>query len=616
MTVVPPKRIESGSYLLADILTIGLVVILSFGLAYFARVGNAPFVEEVPISTSLTALPAYALLSLVRSLIALAISYVFALSYGTIAARNPRYERVMIPMLDVLQSLPVLTFLPGLILALTAVFKDSRWGLELACILMIFTGQVWNLVFAYYESQRGMMSELREFAQIAHLKPAEKFLILDLPNGIRPLIYNGMMSMAGGWFFLTLCEAFTLGDKNYRLPGLGSFLHVAFETGNYPSFLAGIITLIAVIIGVDTVLWKPLIAWTAQFRETTSGAAGEEESSWFLDTLKKTRIQFGISWLFERVANRFKNTDSRSAENVAKDTAIAVATGAPRMRKSGSAVLSTLDIQHFAKIIQPSNWILSSNLPSILRSMAWTQWIVSFSIGGLVFYLLPKLPAIGSAMGTVKSEDWLELIHALLMTALKVGAVLVFSTLWTVPFGLWVGQRPRFKSFFGPIIQNLAAFPAPVLFPVIVLGVHSMGVSASITATLLMTIGNQWYILFNVLSGASRLSNDLKVVSKVYKFSLFTRFRKFYLPGILPSLVTGWVTASGGAWNASIVAEMVDYPGGVLRAQGIGAEITEATIHGNYPRLVAAIIVITIGLVILNRTFWRSLNIFVEKIKA
>ena len=376
--------------------------------------------------------------------------------------------------------------------------------------------------------------------------------------------------------------------------------------------MAGLAILIVMIIGVDTLLWKPLIAWTAQFRES-SGAEGEEESSWFLDTLKKTRIQAGIQLFSEKITKIFEKTEPL----VVLATATSEATGAPRLRKSSTtSSLASLDIQQFAKIIQPANWISSSNFPGFLRSLAWTQWLVSFAVGGFVFYMLPKLPAIGAAMATVKSEDWLELSNALFMTALKVGAVLIFGTLWAVPFGLWVGQRPRFNAFLGPIIQNLAAFPAPVLFPLIVLGVHQMGFSAGVIATLLMTIGNQWYILFNVLSGASRLSGELKFVSRVYNFSLMTRFRKFYLPGIMPSLVTGWITAAGGSWNASIVAEMVEFPGGVVRAQGIGAEITQATVEGNYPRLVAAIIVITIGLVILNRTVWRSLNSFVEKIKA
>lgn len=610
--VPTPKtiRIQEGAYWLADALVIAMVCVVGFGILYFVDTGNAPFVAEVPISTDLRALPGYALLSLTRSLIALAISYTFAIAYGTIAARDPRSERILIPMLDVLQSLPVLTFLPGLVLTLMHLFPGSRWGLEIACVLMIFTGQVWNLVFAFYESQRSMSPELKEFARLTRLTGTKRFLVLDLPNGIRPLVYNGMMSMAGGWFFLTLCEAFVLGNANYRLPGLGSYLGVTFETGAYSSFAAGIAALCVIIVGVDFLLWKPLIAWVSQFRDISEGETSAMPRSLFLDILKRTRLQRAIAAAIENttegVALRLEKWKLQRRERLAAPLHSA-AFGAPSTQ---SWTASPMGI-----IIRGKTSILNPKRVTMRNTQTWVQWIVSFSIGALAFYMLPKLPEIAAGLASVRSDDWLELTNALLMTGLKVAGVLVVSTLWTVPVGLWIGQRRRVAAWAEPLIQNLAAFPAPVLYPLIVFSVAQFGMPAGLVAMLLMTIGNQWYMLFNVLSGASRISPDLKAVARIYRFSRWQKFTKLYVPAIFPSLVTGWISAAGGSWNASIVAEMVSYPGGTLEAPGIGGEITRATAEGNFPRLVAAVIVITIALVVINRSLWRTLHEHVEKVK-
>jgi NitT/TauT family transport system permease protein len=604
----PAARAGAGAYWFADALVVGIVCVVGFGLLYFVDTGSAPFVAEVEISTSLAALPGYALLSLMRSLLALGISYAFAIAYGTLAARNERWERVMIPMLDVLQSLPVLTFLPGLVLALTHLIPGSRWGLEIACVLMIFTGQVWNLVFAYYESQRSLSPELREFARLTHLTTAQRFLVLDLPNGIRPLVYNGMMSMAGGWFFLTLCEAFVLSDRGYRLPGLGSYLGVTFEAGHYGAFAAGIAALFVIIVGVDFFLWKPLIAWVSQFRDVGEGDARGAARSAFLDLLKRTRFHRAVSDAIEESASAFTLVVDRLGRRWRRSA------GSPAASALASASVS-VSVSPMGTIIRGGATLLAKRRPRTAAIRTSMQWIVSFAIGGLAFSLLPRLPEIATGLASVRSDDWLELTSALVMTALKVFGVLVISSIWTIPVGLWIGQRRRVAAWAEPIIQNLAAFPAPVLYPLIVFSVARWGMPAGLTAMLLMTIGNQWYMLFNVLSGASQIPPDLKAVAHVYGFSRWARLRKLYIPAIFPSLLTGWISAAGGSWNASIVAEMVSYPGGVLRAEGIGAEIRRATEEGNFPRLVAAVIVITIALVVINRSLWRTMHQYVEKVK-
>lgn len=592
--------VERGSYLAAEMLTLGLVIAAGIALAHFVAVGSEPFSESVEVSPDIRYLPQYAGLSLVRSLIALAISYSFSVLYGTIAARNERNERIMIPMLDVLQSLPVLTFLPGFVLALTRLFPSTRWGLEISCILMIVTGQVWNLVFAYYESQRSLSNELKQYASVARLSPVEKLMRLDLPSALGPLVYNGMMSMAGGWFFLTLCEGFILGDKNYRLPGLGSFLSVTFEQQNYHSFAAGLCALFVMVWGVDFLLWRPLIAWSAQYRESLDSEINER--SVFLGLLRKSKISQYTGAFLGNVVQTLKE-----------------------MRH----LFSTL----FVRVIPDSEsarqraprWKMITSPASILEAKtrmrlgeqirAVVRWLSGFFVGGLVFLLLPSLPNVATSMATVTRSDWLELIHALSLTFVKVLGVIFIATLWTVPVGIWIGKSPSVRRIIAPLIQNLAAFPAPVLYPLIAMSLAKANMNPLLVATLLMTIGNQWYLLFNVISGASRIPQELMTVARVMRFSLRERFVRLYLPCIFPSLLTGWITAAGGAWNASIVAEIVEFPGGRIRADGIGAEITEATTHGHYQRLVAAIIVITIALIILNRTVWRSLHHTAEELK-
>jgi NitT/TauT family transport system permease protein len=592
--------VERGSYFAAEMLTLGLVILVGIGLAHFVAVGSEPFSESVPISSDIKMLPQYAGLSLVRSLIALTISYMFSIIYGTIAARNERNEQLMIPLLDVLQSLPVLTFLPGFVLALTRLFPNSRWGLEISCILMIFTGQVWNLVFAYYESQRGIAAELKEYAKVAKLSPSEKLLRLDLPSALGPLVYNGMMSMAGGWFFLTLCEGFVLGDKSYRLPGLGSFLSVTFEQQQYTSFAAGLGALVIMVWGSDFLIWRPLIAWSSQYRENED--SGSSERSLFLDLLRKSQITAKVGEVISSALSalrELKHNLKRRSEHFFGDD-----------KESDS-------LGRRWQMITSSTLILESKTRTRLREqlLALVRWLSGFVVGGLVFLLLPSLPNVAASMASVTRSDWLELTHALSLTFLKVLAVIVFSTLWTVPVGLWVGKSPAVRRIVAPVIQNLAAFPAPVLYPLIAMSLAKSNIHPLIVATILMTIGNQWYMLFNVISGASRIPQELMTVAKIMRFNLKDRFIKLYLPAIFPSLLTGWITAAGGAWNASIVAEIVDFPGGKIRAAGIGAEITEATTHGHYERLVAAIIVITIALIILNRTVWRSLHHTAEELK-
>ncbi|RDB36410.1 MAG: ABC transporter permease subunit [Spirobacillus cienkowskii] len=594
MTHFAKVQATRGAFLRADLTVIFVVIILGFGFANFLNTGSSAYLEKFEIDTSLSSLPNYASLSLVRSLIALILSFIFAIIYGTIAANNKSLERFLIPLLDVLQSLPVIAFLPGFVLALISVFHSSRWGLELSCLLTIFTGQVWNLAFAYYESQKTLQPEFKDVAKIYRLSALQKFFFVDLPNGYRPLIYNGMMSMAGGWFFLTTCEAFTIGHKDFRLPGLGSYLSETFATGNYFNFCVALVVLLVVIIGCDFLIWKPLIAWVTRFRDGDDTQRSGEES-WFLNVIRQTRVPDFISNFFKKsILFLFPKAD---------------------IQISGATRKYLIDnIDKWGTIISPKNWFSDANVDKIKRSYMLSL-IVTFAIGGLVFSLLPKLPSFGQSLATISSTDWFHLIQAVFLTGAKVFSVIIISSIWTIPVGLWLGLNPKLERFFQPIIQNFAAFPAPVLFPFLALALSHSHLPSFLNATLLMCVGSQWYILFNVISGASRISADLKFVTQIYKFSLWQRFHKLYFPAILPSLVTGWITAAGGAWNASMVAEIVNFPGGSLFSFGIGAELVNASTEGNYQKLIAAIICIVVTLIILNRTLWQTLQIYAERVK-
>ena len=595
MTQFATVKASKSSFLRADLIVIFITIAVGLGLSKYFSTANAPFVAQVDINPALSALPGYALLSFVRSLLALVLSYIFAIIYGSLAANNKTLEKILIPLLDVLQSLPVVAFLPGFVLALISVFHNSRWGLEFACLLTIFTGQVWNLAFAYYESQRTLQPEFKEVAKIYRLSSVQKFFSVDLPNGYRPLIYNGMMSMAGGWFFLTTCEDFPLGNQNFRLPGLGSYLAETFSQGAYTNFSVGLLVLILIIVGTDCFLWKPLIAWVTRYRDGDDGKKNTEEENWFLDIIRNTNIPKYISLYFKKI--------------------IVALFPKAHMELEGATRRYLLDnIDKWITIFNTNKFLSNDKLKKMKQSSLLT-FIVTFAVGGLVFSLLPKLPSLGQSMAVLTNKDWFELIHGVILTGIKVFLVLIISSIWTIPVGLYLGLHPRLERICQPVIQNLAAFPAPVLFPLIAMVLAKSFFPNFLNSTILMCVGSQWYILFNVIGGASRIPEELKLVSRIYKFTLFQKIKRLYFPAILPSLVTGWITAAGGAWNASMVAEIVHYPGGKIQSTGIGAELMEASSAGNYVRLIAAIICIVVALVILNRTVWRTLHLYSEQVK-
>src|SRR6266404_781566 len=543
-----------------DILLLVVLAALFAGTLALARRWEAPYRAATEIDLSPWALPRYTLLSLARGLVAYVLSFAFTLVYGTIAAYHRRAERIMIPLLDILQGIPVLGFLPGLVLGMVALFPRSNVGLELACVLMIFTGQVWNMTFSFYGSLRAIPGELREVAALHRFGWWKRFRTLEVPSSMIGLVWNSMMSMAGGWFFLTVTEAFTLGDRDFRLPGIGSYMSVAIDRGDTRAMGCAIVAMIVMIVAVDQVVWRPALAWAQKFKveETSAGVAPR---SWLLDLLRRSRL---MPWLELELGRLLAAVGGGHAD--------------------------------------PKSFVRE---PRVTRVLPW--------MAGLVAALaLVAVVAWGSVhlvvlLGTLTASDWAALAAALGLTFLRTATAVALGALWAVPVGIWVGLSPARTRIVQPLVQIAAAFPAPMIFPLVTLAVLSAGIPFGWGCVLLMLLGSQWYVLFNVLAGAAATPQDLREAADVYGLGRIARWRTLYLPAVFPQLVTGLVTAAGGAWNASIVAEYVRYRGRTLVAPGLGALITQASESANFPLLAAGVLTMALALVALNRTVWRRL---------
>ena len=550
----------------------GLILLGLASLLYLcARLAiKAPAVVAGPdISLSFAALPWYAFLSTGRMAAAYLLSLVFSLAYGYAAARNRAAERVLTPLLDVLQSVPILSFLPVVLLGLTAVLPQGI-AVELAAIVLIFTSQAWNMTYSFYQSMKTIPIELREAAAIFRLDPWLRLKTLELPFAAVGLIWNSMMSWAGGWFFLMAAEIFAVGNRDFRLPGLGSYLQTAANAGNVPAVLAGLATLILVIVLLDQLVWRPVLAWADKFK--LDPATGDEPPvSWFLDVLSR-------SWLVEQVGRRVW---APSTERV----------DASLRRRSGGHVAPTEDA--------PVNVRISP--ASVLVALLFAG-VVLYG-GGRILLLLRS----------VTGAEWAQIGLGVLATFARVAITLVIALLWTIPVGVAIGTSRRLASMLQPVVQVVASVPATALFPVILLLLLPLPSGLNIAAVVLMLMGTQWYVLFNVIAGTSAIPQDLRYTTDLLRLSRVERWRTLILPALFPYLVTGGITASGGAWNASIVAEYVQFAGQSHATIGIGAVIAQATSAGNYNQLLAGTLALIVTVVLINRVFWRWLYRLAEE---
>ena len=546
---------------LADV-AVGLgMLTLLYGIA---RVGAESLVRfnppEVLPSVSLDPrnLPNYAARSTLRMFLALACSTLFTFIYGYTAAKSRRAERVLVPVLDILQSVPVLGFLSVTVTAFIALFRGSLLGLEAASVFAIFTGQAWNMTFSFYQSLRTVPRELEEMAELYRLSKWERFTRLELPASVIGLVWNGMMSFGGGWFFLAASEAISVLNRQYTLPGIGSYVAAATQAQDFRALGWAIATMIVVILTIDQLFWKPLVTFAERYKLELS--AGEERRFWLIDLWRASSLPALVSGVTAPVFGWMDRTLSRATR--ASDAR-------PRQSsKRGDAIFNIA-------------------LGGVTTGLVWAAArFVWEGVGGR------------------------EVLHAALLgvlTCARVLALLIFSTLVWTPIGVAIGFSPKLARVSQPIVQILASFPANFLFPFATLVFLKLGVSLNWGSMLLMALGAQWYLLFNVIGGAQGIPNDLREMSASINLRRSRAWKVLIGPGIFGSWITGAITASGGAWNASIVSELVTWGNTTLKAKGLGAYISEATARGDWPRIVLGVGLMSVFVVGLNRSVWRPL---------
>jgi NitT/TauT family transport system permease protein len=522
-------------------------------------------VPVVPISHSIRALPVYAFYSVVRISIAYLLSLTFAISYGYTAAYNPRVEAWMVAVLDILQSIPVLSFLPPVVLFMIAVVPGHQLGIEMGVILLIFTGQVWNLAFSFYSSLKSIPREMLEASRIYRYSAWQRFWQLEMPYATIGLVWNSIVSVAGGWFALIACEMFPLGARNFQLPGLGSYLQTATDSGDTKAILYGITVVILIVVATDQLVWRPLIAWSDKFK--------------FEQVESADRVTSPILTLLQS-SNLLREFPGKIWDSIEE----------PIYRRMAATracrIVQPIDEDNSAKKKSFGLWLLAA---AVFCVVAWAAF---------------------QAMLMLRTVTWADLRLLLAgagATFLRVNASLLISALWTIPVGVAIGFNPKLARIVQPVAQVLASVPATAFFPILLIGLVKIGGGLGIGSIALMLLGTQWYILFNVIAGAMSIPSDLREVASLYRFTRWQRWTTVILPGIFPYLITGMVTASGGAWNASVFAEYSHLSDRTLQTIGLGAQIDAATESGRFPILLLATILISLMVVSMNRLVWRRL---------
>jgi NitT/TauT family transport system permease protein len=523
-------------------------------------------IQNTPIHLDPAYLPFYALRSTARMFAALVFSFIFTFTYATLAAKSRRAGMILIPILDILQSVPILGFLTFTVVFFMALFPGQVMGAELASVFVIFTSQAWNMAFSFYQSLTTLPNDLQEVARSFRLSPWQKFWRLDVPFAMPGLIWNTMLSMSGGWFFVVASEAVTVGNTTFTLPGIGSYVAVALQRQDLRAIMYAILAMLVVILLYDQLLFRPLVAWSGKFRFETTAATAVPEP-WMLKMLRRTAFFAAIG--------DFIGAGLRAVF---------------RLRLSVRANVQIDENREPSRVVDGIWYLLIAAL------VAFTAWKV-----------------VGFISGTL---HWSDLGTAVLMgayTMLRVIVLMTIAAMIWVPVGVWVGLRPKATRVVQPIAQFLAAFPANLLFPPFVIAIVYFHVSPSIWLTPLMLIGTQWYILFNVIAGAAAFPGDMKEAVANFRVRGWLWWRKVMIPGILPYFITGAITASGGAWNASIVAEVASWGRHNLHAQGLGAYIAQATAAGNTPRVVLGVVVMSGFVIVFNRILWRPLYAYATR---
>jgi NitT/TauT family transport system permease protein len=551
-----------------DVLAVLLILALLVFLAEASRHLLQPLAElqRQPVSLDPANLPDYAARTTLRMLIAMALSLLFTFTYATLAAKNKRAERLLVPLLDILQSVPILGFISITVVFFMALAPGRVLGAEFAAIFAIFTSQAWNMAFSFYQSLRTVPTELVEVSRNFRLSPWMSFWRVDVPFAMPQLIWNMMMSMSGSWFFVVASEAISVGNTTITLPGVGSYIALAIEHRNLAAVGYAIVTMLIVILIYDQLLFRPLVAWADRFRfEQESGVLAPH--SWVLDVMRRSRLvdrltrPFASLWRRLLLARR-----SKSAEPVKRE---------PRS-------------QH--------GWITFQWAAIVTALVAVALWQVA------------RFVTQDIAVSDVATALLLGLA-----TLSRIVVLIALATVIWVPIGVWVGTRPHVAERVQPVAQFLAAFPANLLFPIAVSAIVAYKLNPNIWLSPLMILGTQWYILFNVVAGAAAIPAELRAVGANLRVRGWLWWRRIALPAVFPYYVTGAITASGGSWNASIVAEVASWGNEHLEAYGLGAYIAKQTEAGDFHRIVLGIAVMSLFVVLINRTFWRPLYLYAER---
>ena len=564
-----PSRLRPNAWdLVALPLVLGLLALVAWGgmaMGAHYRVG-----EALPISLDPWRLPEYALRTVLRMAAALVASLVFSLVYAALAAKSRQAEKILIPVLDVLQSVPILGFLSITVTGFIALFPGRLLGVECAAIFAIFTSQAWNMTFSLYQSLRTVPTELIEAARMYHLSAWQRFWRLEVPHGVPTLVWNMMMSVSGGWFFVVASEAITVSGQTIMLPGIGSYIATAIEERNLAAIGYAVMVMLVVILLYDQLLFRPLLAWSQKFKGDP-GADEDNVRPWFLIVMQRARF-FDLMRTGVLAINRGVDR---------------VLTGLRRERR-----------------VRPE-----TRTPSRLYARLFD--LVLLALAGLALIWIVDFIRAGVAPSEI---GWVFVLG--LITAIRVLVLIAVASLIWVPIGVWIGLRPRIADRAQPIVQFLAAFPANLFFPVAVVLILKFRLNTEIWLSPLMILGTQWYILFNVIGGAIALPAELKLAASNLGVRRWLWWRRVMLPAIFPAYVTGAVTAAGGSWNASIVAEVVQWGDTTLRATGIGAYITRYTAEGDAARIALGIGVLCLYVLAFNRLLWRRLyNLAAERLR-
>ncbi|MBS0296063.1 MAG: ABC transporter permease subunit [Proteobacteria bacterium] len=553
---------------IADLLMLVLIGTSAVLVVHGVQQMNQPLaaLHQHPVVLELGRLPGYALLTTLRMFAAILCSLIFTFVVGSLAAKSRKAALVVIPALDILQSVPVLGFLTFTVAFFLGLFPGNELGAECASVFAVFTAQAWNMAFSFYQSLRTIPSDLDEASRQFSLSPWRRFLRLEVPFAMPGLIWNTMMSMSGGWFFVVASEAITVGDNTVTLPGLGSWLALAIERKDLGAVVWAVGAMALVIALYDQLIFRPIVAWADKFRFEQT-ASQERARSWVYDLSRRTRLArtlfAPIAWLGRAL----------------------LAFEPPRI-KSRAITLPA----------RAERWIDRAWLGAVLVAVI----LVAIKAAVVLSHTL-ALPAVGEAV----TLGLLTLARVLIL-------IVIASVIW-VPIGVWIGLRPVWAERVQPFAQFLAAFPANVLFPIAVMVIVALRLNPDVWLSPLMVFGTQWYILFNVIAGASALPTDLKEAASMFGVRRWQWWRTVALPGIFPYYVTGAITASGGSWNASIVAELVSWGQTHLEARGLGAFIAKATAAGDLPRVGLGVAVMSLFVIILNRALWRPLYGFAER---